>query len=103
MGSLTNRAETLLADHLFNDAYTPVATIFLALASADPTDAATGSSFNELANIGAYARATLTFGAAASRAITQTGAVLFATATTAWTTAAYWAVLNTSTYGTGDA
>lgn len=102
MGSLTDRAETLLANHLFNDAYTPVATIYLALSSTAPVDTATGSSFDELANTGAYARTAITFGAAASRTVTQTGAVGFATATTAWSTAVSWALANTSTYGTGD-
>ena len=102
MGSLTNRAETLLADHLCNDAYTPVATVYLALASADPAETATGSSFNELANTGAYARTAITFGAAASRQVAQTGAVAYATATTAWTTAAFWAICTTALYATGD-
>lgn len=102
MGSLTNRAETLLADHLFNDAYTPVATIYLALSSTAGVETATGSAFDELANTGAYARTAITFGAAASRTATQTGTVAFATATTAWSTAVSWAVCNTADYGVGD-
>ncbi len=39
MGSLSDYAENELLDHLFNAAYSPVATVYLALCTADPTDA----------------------------------------------------------------
>ena len=54
MGSLTDYAELELLDHIFeNGAYTPVATIYMALFTDDPTD--TGSTANEASGNG-YAR-----------------------------------------------
>ena len=47
MGSLTDSSEAALLDHVCNSAYSPVATVYLALATGDPTDAATGASFTE--------------------------------------------------------
>ena len=50
MGSLSDYAELELLDHVFNAAYSPVATVYLALCTADPTDAGTGASMNECAS-----------------------------------------------------
>lgn len=102
MGSLTDFAENKLLDHVLNAAYTPPTTVYLALCTADPTDAATGASMSEVANSGAYARTAITFGAAASRRVTQSGAVTFPQANGAWGTVSHWAVVSTNTYGSGD-
>ncbi|HEY4690299.1 MAG TPA: hypothetical protein VIK33_13370 [Anaerolineae bacterium] len=102
MGSLTDFAENELLDHVCNAAYTPVATVYLALATADPTDAATGASMSEVANSGAYARTAITFGAAASRRVTQSGVVTFPQASGAWGTVTHWAIVDTGTYGSGN-
>ncbi len=103
MGSLTDYAENAALKHLVLEAaYTPVATLYLALCTADPTDAATGASMSEVANSGAYARTAITFGAAASRRVTQSGAVVFPTATGSWGTVTHWAVVDTNTYGSGN-
>lgn len=103
MGSLTNFAESALMNHITtNTAYTPAATLYLALATADPTDAATGASMNEVANSGSYARTAITFGAAASRRVTQSGAVTFPTATGSWGTITHWAVVDSATHGAGN-
>jgi hypothetical protein len=103
MGSLSNYAENALLNHMTtNSAYTPVATLYLALATADPTDAATGASMSEVANSGSYARTAITFGAAASRRVTQSGAVTFPAATGSWGTITHWAIVDSSTHGAGN-
>jgi hypothetical protein len=81
MGSLSNFAELELLDHVFNAAYSPPAAVYLALCTADPTDAGTGASMNEVANTGSYARTAITFGAASARRITQNALVTFPQAT----------------------
>jgi len=54
MGSLSNFGENALLNHLTrNSAYTPVATLYLALATANPNETATGASMNEVPNSGA--------------------------------------------------
>lgn len=103
MGSLTNYAENALMGHLFATAYTPVATLYLALCTADPTEAATGASMNEVANSGSYARQAITFGAASSRRVTQSGAVTFTQATGSWGTVSHWAIVDSGTHGAGNA
>ena len=101
-GSLTNFGEDAWMGHLFASAHTPAATIYVALATADPGEAATGAAMSEVANSGSYARTAITFTAAATRRVTQTGAVTFPQATGAWGTVTHWALVNTNTYGAGN-
>lgn len=104
MGSFTDHLESELLDHVLNSAtYTPAATIYLALGTADPTDAATGASMNEVADAGSYARKAITFGAASSRAVTQNANVPFGTATADWGTVTHWAIVDSATHGAGNA
>jgi len=102
MGSLSNFGENALMNHVFGTAYTPVATLYLALATGDPGEAATGASMSECANTGSYARKAITFAAAGSRKISQTGAVTFTTATGAWGVVTNWAIVDSITYGAGN-
>jgi hypothetical protein len=103
MGSLSNFGEQEMLKHLITEAaHTPTATVYLALATADPTDTATGASMSEVANSGSYARTAITFGAAASRRITQSGAVVFPEATGAWGTVTHWAIVSSATHGAGN-
>ncbi len=102
MGSLSDFAEQKLLDHLFNAAYTPPATVYLALCTADPTDAATGAACNEVPNSGNYGRTAIPFGPAATRQITQNAIVTFPTANGAWGTASHWVITDTNTYGAGN-
>lgn len=102
MGSLSNYAELKLLDHVLNTAYTPASTIYLALATADPTDAGTGASANEVANSGSYARTAITFGSAASRRSTQNATVTFPQATGSWGTVTHWFIVDSATYGAGN-
>lgn len=102
MGSITNYLEDELLDHVFNAAWTAPSTIYLALCTADPTDAATGASMNEVADSGAYARKAITFGAAASRRVTQNATVTFDEATGSWSTITHWAIVDNATHGSGN-
>lgn len=102
MGSLSDYAELELLDHVCNAAYSPVATVYLALCTADPTDAGTGASMNECANSGNYARTAISFGAAAARRITQDAIVTFPTANGAWGTVTHWAIVDSGTHGAGN-
>jgi hypothetical protein len=102
MGALSNYAKTALLDHVLNAAYSHVATVYLALCTADPTAAGTGASCNECANANAYARKAITFAAASGRSIAQTGAVTFDQASGAWGTVTHWAIIDSGTYGAGN-
>lgn len=104
MGSLTNYAEIALLKHFTKEtAYSPAATLYLALCTADPTDAATGASMSEVANSASYARIAIAFGAAASRRITQNATSTFAAASGSWGTISHWAIVDSATYGAGNA
>lgn len=103
MGSLADFAENELLDHLFNAAYSPVATVYLGLCTADPTDAATGASCSEAANANGYARTAIAFGAAAARKITQNAQVDFPQASGAWGTITHWVITDNATHGAGNA
>lgn len=102
MGSLSDYAENKLLDHIFNVSYTPPATVYVALCTADPTDTATGASQNEVANANGYARTAITFGAAATRKVVQSGAVTFPQASGTWGTITHWTLCDTNTYGSGN-
>ena len=104
MGSITNTAETEMLDHVLNQLnYASPATVYLCLCTADPTDAATGASMNEVANANAYARTAISFGAAAARVITQDAIVTFPQASGGgWGTVTHWAIATSGTYGAGD-
>lgn len=104
MGSLTNYAESAMLDHIAgNTSYSPVATIYLALATADPTDAATGASMNEAANDAGYARIAITFASSTSRRSEQDADITFAETTSNMDTITHWVFLDNGTYGAGNA
>jgi hypothetical protein len=76
--------------------YTPAAAVYLALSTADPLDSGAGMaepSGND------YGRTAITFGAAASRRVTQNATVTFAKATGAWGTITHWAIFDALTGG----
>src|SRR5690242_4060466 len=103
MGSLSNYGETALVKHIVREtAYSPAATLYLALCTADPGEAATGASMNEIANSNGYARTAITFGAVASRRVTQNATVTFPAATGGQGTATHWAVVDSATHGAGN-
>ena len=102
MGSLSDFAENALLDHVFNVAYSHPATVYLALCTADPTDAGTGASMSECLSANNYAREEIAFAAASGRSIAQTGVVTFNLASGAWGTATHWAIVDSVTYGEGN-
>lgn len=100
MGSLSNYSENELLDHIFNAAYSPVATVYLALSTADIGE--DGSGLAEPLTANGYARKAITFAAAASRKVTQTGAVTFDTATDSWGTITHWGIYDSGTRAAGN-
>lgn len=102
MGSLSDYAENALLGHVFGSAHSPSATVYLALCTADPTDAGTGGSMNEVANSNNYARKALTFSAASSRRVTQSGNVVMNEASGSWGTVTHWAAVSSGTHGAGN-
>jgi len=102
MGSLSNFGENALMNHIFGAAYSHVATVYLALATGDPGETGTGASMSEVANANNYTRKAITFSAAGSRKISQTGAVTFNQASGAWGTVSHWAIVDSGTYGAGN-
>ena len=97
MGSLSLYSEEALINHAFNGvAYTPAATLYLALSTADPLDDASGLAEPAA---GGYARAAIAFSAAASRAVVQSGVVTFPQATAAWGTITHYAIMDAATGG----
>lgn len=91
MGSLSDFSEKEILDHCLKvGQYVPGTTIYLALSTADPTDAGTG-----LAEPGSnYARKVISFGAASGRVITQDADVDFDQATGSWGTITHWALFD---------
>jgi len=97
MGSISDYLENKLLDHIFNhNTYTPPATVYLGLSLADPLD--DGSGLNEPSD-GNYSRKEITFGAAASRRVTQSGDVEFPVASTNWGEITHWALFDAETGG----
>lgn len=103
MGDITTHLSNELLDHVLNQAtHTPDTNLYLCLCTADPTDAATGASMNEVANSGSYQRTAIAFSAASSRLVDQSGDVDFPTATGPWGDVTHWTICNNQTYGSGD-
>jgi len=81
MSSFSDFLENEILDHVFRNAsYTPAATVYAAAYTVAPDDTGGGTEVSG----GSYAREAVTFSAAASGAITNSGAVTFTTATANW-------------------
>ena len=96
MGKISTFLANELLDHVFNAAYTPAATVYLGLSTANPTD--DGSGLAEPSGNG-YARQAITFGAASARRVTQSTTVTFPQASGAWGTITHWAVFDAASSG----
>lgn len=96
MGKLSNYLANELLDHVLNAAYTPAATVYVGLSTADPLDSGAGLAEPSGNN---YARVAVTFAAASARRVTQTGDVTFPQASGAWGTVTHWAVFDASSSG----
>lgn len=95
MGSITDFLENELLDHIFNVAYTPPTTVYLALSTTTIDDA--GSETEPSGN--GYVRKAIAFDAAAARLLNQTATVTFDQATGAWGTITDWAIFDASSGG----
>ena len=103
MGSLSNYAEDALLDHVLNTLYSPVAQTYVALCTADPTDAGTGAAMNEYPNTNDYTRQPITFNAAASRKIVQGADIEWDPANGAYTSnITHYAIVDALAHGTGN-
>lgn len=101
MGSLTNYAENLLLNHIFNASQSAPSNIYLALCTASPGEAATGASMNEVADANGYARTLIAFDAAASRQVNGQ-LVTFPAVTGAGYSNTHWALVDSVTHGAGN-
>jgi hypothetical protein len=98
MGSITDTIENEVLDHILKvGAYSPAATVYLGLSTADPTDA--GSGWADPTYTG-YARKTISFGAAASRKITQNADVTFDQCTAGSSTVSHYGIWSAVSGGT---
>ena len=89
--------DAVISGVLRNSAYTPAATVYLALLTADPTDA--GTQTNEVSG-GSYARQAIAFDAPSPAGETQnTALITFPTATGLWGTITHWAIADAATSG----
>jgi hypothetical protein len=102
VGSISDYLEGQWINHLCGTAYSAPATVYVALCTADPTDAGTGASMNECANSGGYTRKAAAFGAASARAISNSGTITFDQASGSWGTVTHWALVDSATYGAGN-
>jgi hypothetical protein len=103
--SASNYLELELLDHLLGVGAYSAPTTYVALCTADPTDAGTGASMNELPDSDGYARVATAgcFGtAAASGSIANDAAVTFAAASGDWTEVTHFAILDSGTHGAGN-
>jgi hypothetical protein len=100
MGSLCNFAENEVLDHILKvGAYSPPATVYLALFTVDPGE--TGTLTNEATYTG-YARKAIPFGAAGTRAIAQNAQVDFDPCTGGNNTISHWGLMDGDVEGAGN-
>jgi len=98
MGSISNALEIDWLDHVFeNGAFGVPANIYIALSTADPTEAGTGVAEPSGGN---YARKVHnTWNAAAARKVTNNGVITFNTASASWGTITHYAIYDAITGG----
>ena len=104
-GSFSDYLEVELLDMIVGKTDYTMPTAYLALCTADPTDAGTGASMNEVADANAYARVTTDgddWDAAASGATANAKALAFTAASGSWGTITHFALLDSGTHGEGN-
>ena len=96
MVEFSDYLENKIIDHMLrNQAFTPPATVYVALFTSATTDAGGGTEVSG----GAYARQAVTLGAAAAGASSNSAAVTFPQATADWGTITHIAIMDASTGG----
>ena len=103
MGSIADFLEDEFLDHILKTAsFSPDATLYVGLSVGDPLDDASG--VTETLGFGdTYARQTIAWNAAATRAIVQNGVITFPEAAGSWGTVTHWFICNhatNTTFGT---
>lgn len=100
MGSLSDYAELALLEEITGKTAYAIPTVAIALCTAAPTDASTGSTIVEPSG-SAYARKATSglWGTAASGAIANSSAITFTTATGSWGTITHFALCDATTAG----
>jgi len=105
MGSFSNYAEAKILDHIVGKTSFTMPTAYIALCTADPTEAGTGASITEVADANAYARVTTAgsdWDAAAAGATANAAAIEFTEASGSWGTVTHFAILDSATHGAGN-
>jgi hypothetical protein len=95
-GSLSNYGEDDTLDDI------GVKCTHVALCTADPTDAGTGASCNELANSNGYARQSVSWASASGGSMDNSGAITFTASGGDWSQATHFALLDSGTHGAGN-
>lgn len=104
-GSFSNYLEIELLDQIVGKTDYTMPTAYVALCTADPTDAGTGAAMNEVADANAYARVSTAgadWNAAAAGSISNANDISFTEATGAWGTVTHFAIVDNTTHGAGN-
>lgn len=96
MSALSNYLENALINAVLrNTSYTSPAQVYLALHTADPTEAGTGTEVSG----GSYARQAITFGEPTDGSSSNTAAINFPVATADWGTITHFSIRDAATAG----
>ena len=96
MSALSNYLENALINAVLrNTSYTSPAQVYLALHTADPTEAGTGTEVSG----GSYARQAITFGGPTDGSSSNTAAINFPVATADWGTITHFSIRDAATGG----
>jgi hypothetical protein len=96
MAEFTDYLEDKIIDHILrNQAFTPPATVYLALFTSAPSDAGGGTEVSG----GSYARQAVTLSAASGGASSNSADITFPTATADWGTVTHCALMDALTGG----
>lgn len=104
-GAFSNYFANALLEHIVGKTSFSLPTVSIGLCTANPTDAGTGASCNEVADSGAYAREAIAsdFGTGASGgSISNDGVIEFTEATASWGTVTHFATFDSGTHGAGN-
>lgn len=105
MGSFSDYVENKILDYIVGKTSFTMPTTYVALCTADPTDAGTGASMSEVTNANGYARVTtagVDWVAAAAGANSNANEVTFPEASGSWGTITHFAILDSGTHGAGN-
>ena len=106
MGSFANYAEDKILDHIVGKtSFTMPTTVAVALCTADPTDAGTGASCNEVPDTNAYARKDTSgtdWAVSSGGATSNAGDLTFPEATGSWGTVTHFALIDNASHGSGN-